>query len=143
MAYVEDEADNPLPQMAPIAIQQGEYAAKNILARQTGEIAAAFAYNDKGKMAVIGRGHAVAHALGLKLRGVIAWLAWLALHLMMLIDFRNRLVVLVNWAYDYLLFERKVRLITGHNVGSLPGTTVEAAPSDERLPAVDVMDIST
>ncbi|MBN1122317.1 MAG: NAD(P)/FAD-dependent oxidoreductase [Anaerolineae bacterium] len=143
MAYVEDEADNPLPQMAPIAIQQGEYAAKNILAHQTGEIAAAFAYNDKGKMAVIGRGHAVAHALGLKLRGVIAWLAWLALHLMMLIDFRNRLVVLVNWAYDYLLFERKVRLITGHNVGSLPGTTVEAAPSDERLPAVDVMDIST
>ena len=112
MAYVE-QGGEPLPQMAPAAMQMGEYAGRDILQRERGADHAPFTYQDKGTMAVIGRGAAVARVFGLRLAGFFAWLAWLTLHLFMLIDFRNRLVVLVNWAYDYLLFERKVRLITG------------------------------
>lgn len=113
MAYAEDETGKPLPQMAPVAMQMGSYVARHVAARAKDREVAPFRFIDKGTMAVIGRGQAVAQVFGLKLAGFVAWLAWLALHLYMLIDFRNRLVVLLNWAYDYLAFERKVRLITG------------------------------
>ncbi len=110
-AFVEQDG-RPLPQMAPVAVQQGEHAARSILARERGRVAPAFRYRDKGMMAVVGRGKAVASLFGLKFRGFLAWLVWLGFHLIALIGFRNRVVVLVNWVNDYLFFGRKLRLIT-------------------------------
>ena len=106
------EAGVPLPMMAPVAIQQGDYAARVILAREQGKSLPPFRYFDKGAMATIGRSSAVAEAAGFKFRGYIAWLAWLLLHLYYLIGFRNRLVVMMNWTYAYWFQERQVRLIT-------------------------------
>ncbi|HIJ86733.1 MAG TPA: NAD(P)/FAD-dependent oxidoreductase [Desulfuromonadales bacterium] len=106
------ENGSPLPMMAPVASQQGDYAAKMILAREQGKILPPFHYFDKGSMATIGRSSAVAAAAGFTFRGYVAWLAWLLLHLYYLIGFRNRLVVMMNWTYAYWFQERQVRLIT-------------------------------
>jgi NADH dehydrogenase len=111
MAYLEQDG-SPLPGIAPVAMQAGTYAARTILARQRGQTPAPFRYRDMGVMSVIGRGAAVASIFGLNFTGFIAWMVWLALHLAYLIGFRNRVVVLLNWAYDYLAFDRKIRLIT-------------------------------
>lgn len=111
----------PLPMMAPVASQQGAYAARTILAREQGETLPPFKFFDKGAMATIGRSSAVAATAGLKFSGYIAWLAWLLLHLCYLIGFRNRLVVMMNWTYAYWFQERQVRLITAkkRRAGSL------------------------
>jgi NADH dehydrogenase len=111
LAYLEQDG-KPLPMMAPVAIQMGRYAGQAIVRRERAQELAPFRYFDKGSMATIGRSAAVANAFGVKLWGFPAWVAWLALHLYYLIGFRNRLVVLLNWAYDYFLFERQIRLIT-------------------------------
>lgn len=111
LAYlVQDGA--PLPMMAPVAMQQGLYAGKAILQKIAGTTVAPFRFRDKGIMATIGRNAAVASVHGMKFSGHIAWLVWLALHLMYLVGFRNRLVVLINWAYYYFFYEQQVRLIT-------------------------------
>jgi NADH dehydrogenase len=102
----------PLPMMAPVASQQGVYAAKAIKAREAGQTIPPFRYFDKGSMATIGRSSAVATTGGFSCRGYIAWVAWLLLHLYYLIGFRNRLVVMMNWTYAYWFQERQVRLIT-------------------------------
>ena len=102
----------PLPMMAPVASQQGDYAARMILAREQGNTLPPFRYFDKGSMATIGRSSAVAVAAGFRFRGYIAWVAWLILHLYFLIGFRNRLVVMMNWTYAYWFQERQVRIIT-------------------------------
>ncbi len=102
----------PLPMMAPVAGQQGDYVARVILAREQGKTLPPFHYFDKGSMATIGRSSAVATAAGFKFRGYIAWLAWLLLHLYYLIGFRNRIVVMMNWTYAYWFQERQVRIIT-------------------------------
>ncbi len=102
----------PLPMMAPVASQQGEYAAQAILAREQNKTLLPFRYFDKGAMATIGKSSAVAAAAGFKFKGYTAWLAWLLLHLYYLIGFRNRVVVMMNWTYAYLFQERQVRLIT-------------------------------
>jgi NADH dehydrogenase len=107
------EKEVPLPMMAPVASQQGEYAAKMICARELGGTSPpAFRYFDKGAMATIGKSSAVAAAAGFKISGFVAWVAWLLLHLYYLIGFRNRLVVMMNWTYAYWFQERQVRLIT-------------------------------
>jgi NADH dehydrogenase len=102
----------PLPMMAPVAIQQGTYVARMIRAREQGQSLPPFRYFDKGSMATIGRSSAVATAAGFSVRGYLAWVAWLLLHLYYLIGFRNRLVVMMNWTYAYWFQERQVRLIT-------------------------------
>jgi NADH dehydrogenase len=102
-----------LPMMAPVAMQQGRHAARVILAREAGQSAPEFSFTDKGSMATIGRSAAVATAHGINISGFVAWLAWLLLHLYYLIGFRNRIVVLLNWAWYYWFHERQVRLITG------------------------------
>jgi len=112
MAHIEQEGQ-PLPMMAPVAMQQGHYVGKAILKRLRGESPAPFHYFDKGTMAVIGRGNAVARIFGINFRGFIAWVVWLVLHLYYLIGFRNRVIVILGWAYDYFSSDRKVRLITG------------------------------
>jgi NADH dehydrogenase len=116
LAYLEQDG-KPLPLMAPVAMQQGTYVGQLIARRERGQPIKPFRYVDKGAMATIGRGAAVAQTFGLKLSGFIAWVAWLGLHLLYLIGFRNRLVVLLNWAYDYFLFERQIRLITQESKG--------------------------
>jgi NADH dehydrogenase len=106
------EGGPPLPMVAPVAMQQGEWAARNILRQIAGRPPAPFRYSDRGMMAVVGRNAAVAHLFGRwPVTGFPAWVLWLALHLVKLIGFRNRLVALSGWAWDYLFYERVVRLI--------------------------------
>ncbi|QXC63367.1 NAD(P)/FAD-dependent oxidoreductase [Aquihabitans sp. G128] len=102
----------PLPQLAPVAIQSGRHAARQVVRRLDGRGTEPFHYLDKGTMATIGRSRAVAELpLGIKLRGFPAWLAWLGLHLLLLAGFRNRLSVFVNWFWNWLTYDRGPRLI--------------------------------
>jgi NADH dehydrogenase len=98
--------------VAPVAIQQGALVAENILHDMRGEPMASFRYRDQGTMTTIGRSRAVAHVFGLRLSGFIAWVIWLVVHLIQLIGFRNKALVLVNWAWNYFTYDRGVRLIT-------------------------------
>jgi NADH dehydrogenase len=102
-----------IPGVAPAAIQEGEHAARNILRALRGEPLAPFRYRDKGSLATIGRAAAVAEIGRFELTGVLAWLAWLAIHIFFLIGFRNRAIVLFQWAWAYLTYDRGARLITG------------------------------
>jgi len=112
VAYLEDDTGQPYPMLIPVAQQQGELAAENILADIAGTAMAHFTYQDRGTMATIGRSRAVAWIFNrVALSGRLAWLAWLGLHLVMLLGFRNRLNVLVNWAWNYLTYDRSVRII--------------------------------
>ena len=112
MTYLEDAAGRPYPMLIPVAQQQGELAAQNILAEIGGEEKRPFIYHDRGSMATIGRRRAVAWIYNkIPLRGYIAWLAWLALHLLTLLGFRNRLNVFVNWVWNYFTYDRSVRII--------------------------------
>lgn len=113
MAYLESKkTKQAYPMVAQVAIQQGKLAAKNILAQVRRHPMHAFHYQDKGSMATIGRKFAVLDAFGVKLSGFPAWVAWLAVHITFLIGFRNRVVVLINWAYNYFTYDRGARLIS-------------------------------
>ena len=103
--------DRPLPGTAPVAIQEGRAAARAILATLRGQPRAPFRFRDKGSMATIGRGRAIAQIGRLRLTGFIAWLAWLFIHLLMLVGFRNRVLVLVEWVLAYLTTQHSSRLI--------------------------------
>lgn len=103
----------PLPGVAPAAIQQGKHAARVLLDRLEGRSSPPFRYRDYGNMATIGRAAAVAEIRGWKFKGFIAWLLWLFVHLMQLVNFQNRVLVLVQWAWNYITFNRSSRLITG------------------------------
>ena len=107
-----DAAGNPLPGVAQVAMQGGVHAARTILRRIEGKPSREFSYNDRGSMAIIGRGSAIADIRGLRFSGPLAWLAWLFLHIFELIGFRNRLVVMIEWAAAYVTLQRSVRLIT-------------------------------
>ncbi len=114
MAYLEGyKKGQAYPMIAPVAVQQGKRAARNILARICGKPLHPFRYADRGIMATIGRRAAVLDAFGVKLSGYPAWLGWLFIHLMALAGFRNRVIVLINWAFNYFTYDRGVRLITG------------------------------
>ena len=110
-AYLE-VAGAPLPMMAPVAIQMAETAVANIRRRIAGEPPAAFRYRDPGSLATIGRNAAVAYIRGIGFTGFPAWVVWLVVHIIQLIGFRNKLFVLLNWAWDYFFYERAARLIT-------------------------------
>src|SRR5213595_1369316 len=103
----------PLPGVAPVAIQQGRAVADNVLRRLRGQPTRSFRYRDKGSMATIGRAAAVAVVGRLRLSGLVAWLAWLLVHITFLIGFRNRFLVLFEWAWAYVTWHRGARLITG------------------------------
>jgi len=120
-----------LPMLAPVAMQQGEHAARNILRQIADRPLLAFQYQDKGTMATVGRSAAVAHLFGRAFTGFVAWIIWLAVHLFQLIGFRNRLVVLINWAWSYLFFERVVRLILPTKVAMDEVLEEEAANGEE------------
>jgi NADH dehydrogenase len=111
-AFRQDNGDW-LPGLAPVAMQEGRHAAENIVRIVRGERTRPFAYVDRGTMAVIGRGSAIADLGRVELTGFVGWLAWLFLHLMMLVGFRNRLAVFTEWAWAYVTGQRRIRLITG------------------------------
>jgi NADH dehydrogenase len=111
MVHVGGSETQPHPMLAPVAIQQGALVAENILRRMAGKPQKRFVYKDRGTMVTIGRNAAVARIFGLRLSGLVAWLIWLTVHLVWLIGFRNRMLVLVNWAWNYLTYDRGVRLI--------------------------------
>jgi len=112
LATVTDRKGGPLPQVAQVAIQGGRHVARSIPRRQAGKPARPFHYVDKGTMATVGRHAAIAELpLGIKLTGGLGWFSWLGVHLVFLIGFRNRAVVLVNWAWNYLTWDRASRVI--------------------------------
>ncbi len=120
-AYLEDAAGQPLPMMAPVAIQQGEHAARAILNDLNGRPRTDFVYHNRGSLAVIGRNQAVAQIGRLRFAGFPAWLLWLGVHLLQLRGLRNRISVLLHWLWEYLFAEPAVRLITHDE--NRPGTT--------------------
>ena len=120
LALLPDERGKPLPGVAQVAIQMGQHAARNIQRSIEGQPLRAFRYKDLGNMATIGRNSAIADFGTFTLTGYIAWLAWLFVHLMNLIGFRNRVVVLVQWAWAYFSYQRAIRLITGDQPPDAP-----------------------
>ncbi|MGA2422678.1 MAG: NAD(P)/FAD-dependent oxidoreductase [Terriglobales bacterium] len=119
LAALKDENGKMLPGVAPVAIQQGDWVADTIARDLENQPRRTFRYHDKGSLATIGRASAVAQFGKLELSGYFAWLAWLLVHILFLIGFRNRLIVMIQWAWSYLTYERGARLITGSN--DLPG----------------------
>ncbi len=112
MAYLEDKAGRPYPMLIPVAQQQGKLVAHNILADLQGAAQQLFVYKDRGTMATIGRSRAVVWLFNrFALTGLPAWFAWLGLHLLMLLGFSNRVNVFIHWAWNYLTYDRSVRII--------------------------------
>ncbi len=112
MANYSHQGGKPLPGVAPVAIQQGRFVAKLIDARLRGRPLPTFHYRNLGNLATIGRSAAVAEFGKLHVSGFLAWILWLLIHLLNLVGFRNRLLVLVQWGWNYITFDRSARLIT-------------------------------
>jgi NADH dehydrogenase len=112
LANFSHQTGEPLPGVSPVAMQQGRHAARNILRMIRGEKPTPFRYFDKGSMATIGRNKAVADLKVFHLSGLPAWLTWLFVHIIFLVGFRNRVLVLLQWAWAYLTFDKGARLIT-------------------------------
>jgi NADH dehydrogenase len=110
-AYLESNG-GPLPMVAPVAMQMADTTAANIRHLLAGQPLETFQFKDPGSLATIGRNAAVAYIGGLAFKGFVAWVVWLAIHLVRIIGFRNKLAVLLNWAWDYFFYERGARLIT-------------------------------
>jgi NADH dehydrogenase len=125
MAHCKAEDGKPLPGVAPVAIAQGKFAAKLVKARVQGGWLPAFRYRDPGSLATIGKSAAVADIGKLHLTGFTAWTLWLLVHLMQIVTFRNRLLVLMQWGWSYFSYDRAARLITGY-----------PAPSESALKSV-------
>jgi NADH dehydrogenase len=129
LALAQGKDGKTLPGVAQVAIQSGAYAARAIRDRVAGQKnLPPFHYFDKGDMAVIGRASAVANIFGLQVWGLPAWLIWLFIHLMYIVEFQNRVLVFIQWGFEYLTFSRGARLITGTGEGEF---RVPAAPEDK------------
>jgi NADH dehydrogenase len=115
LAHFAHQTGQPLPGVAQVALQQGKYAARSIEARLGGRTLPPFHYHDKGNMATIGRASAVVELPWLHFSGYPAWLAWLFIHLLYIVEFQNRMLVAVQWAWNYFSFNRSARLITGES----------------------------
>jgi NADH dehydrogenase len=133
--FKDQKTGKPLPGLAPVAIQQGRFVAKNIGHSVRDEPREEFRYWDKGTMATIGRAAAVAKIGKLHVSGLPAWMMWLFVHLMYLVGFRNRLLVLIEWAWAYLTYQRSARLITGST--QLPGWQRQQELHEDREPTVE------
>ena len=127
IAHFEHYGEEPLPGLAPVAIQQGKAAAKNIRRRLDGEEFEAFHYWDRGQMSTIGRKAAVGVVGDWKFEGFFAWLVWLFIHLLFLVGFRNKVSVLIEWAYSYIAYKRSARLIVEY-----PESREVDQPADEQ-----------
>ncbi len=120
--------EKPVPGVAPAASQEGHHAALNILADLAGEPRTPFRYFDKGSMATIGRSRAVLWSGPIVMSGFLAWLGWVFIHLLYLVNFRSRVVVFVKWAWAYLTYERSSRLIWQGEVRRPVPAAVERTP---------------
>jgi NADH dehydrogenase len=127
-ARLDDETGHPLPGVSPVAMQEARAVAESIRRTIDGKARTDFHYVDKGSMATIGRSRAIAMVKGLHLSGFVAWLAWLLVHIFYLIGFKNRLVVMIVWAWSYLTYRRGARLIAGYS-------TTDAMRAMRALPA--------
>jgi NADH:ubiquinone reductase (H+-translocating) len=114
LASLQHADGQQLPGVAPVAMQQGRFVAQQIAADLAGHERTAFHYLDKGSLATIGRAAAVAQFGKIHISGFLAWLSWLFIHIFFLIGFRNRLIVMIQWAWSYLTYDRSARLITGN-----------------------------
>jgi len=133
LAALKDENGKMLPGVAPVAIQQGDWVAETIARDLEKQPRRNFHYHDKGSLATIGRAAAVAQFGKFELSGFFAWLAWLFVHIFFLIGFRNRLLVMIQWAWSYLTYERSACLITGSD--ELPGwIQPDSQPRPEEVP---------
>ncbi len=133
LALFAHQGTAPLPGLAPVAIQEGQAAAVNVWRTIQGLPTQPFRYVDRGTMATIGRAAGVAQIGPLRLWGLPAWLAWLFVHILMLIGFENRLLVFTQWAWSYLTWERGARLITGPWPGAASGHGQVAGPRRARV----------
>jgi NADH dehydrogenase len=115
LASLQQSEGSQLPGVAPVAMQQGRWIARQIAADITGKTRKPFHYTDKGSLATIGRAAAVADFGRIHISGFFAWLAWLFIHIFFLIGFRNRIIVMIQWAWSYFTFDRSARLITGNS----------------------------
>ena len=129
LAYLEQNG-KPVPGVAPAALQMGRHTARNIARTVRGKAREPFRYVDKGSLATIGRGAAVAQIGSRKISGFLAWFLWMSVHIFFLIGFRNRVLVMLQWAWAYLSYDRGARLITGRAEGPLVGGLTDA-----RLPS--------
>jgi NADH dehydrogenase len=141
MAFIVDKDGQTVPGVSPAAIQMAKHVAKiirNDICARPGEVPAhpPFDYWDKGMMATIGRSAAVAKIKNFKFVGFTAWAAWLMVHLIFLIGFRNKIAVLFNWAYSYFTYKRGMRIITG--ISDDPGREVERSLRQEPARAESV-----
>jgi NADH dehydrogenase len=114
-AHFSHQTGKPLHGIAPVALQQGRFIAKNILKELEGKPREKFHYIDKGQLATIGRNNAVLEIGRLKLGGFLAWMVWLFIHIYYLIGFKNKFVVLFQWASSYLTYQKGARLIVSHD----------------------------
>jgi NADH dehydrogenase len=115
LAHFSHQTGSPLPGVAQPAIQEGRYVARAIERRLRGQKVAPFHYVDKGNLATVGRAAAVADIFGLQLSGLPAWLIWLFIHLLYIVEFQNRLLIALQWGWMYVTYDRSARLITGEN----------------------------
>ena len=120
---------NPLPGVAPVAKQQGQYVADLLMARAEGKTLPPFRYRDFGSLATIGRKRAVAQLGAFKLSGLLAWLLWSFAHIYFLIGFRNRAAVALHWLWNYITLQRGTRLITGLSGSRIEDVGAEAIPA--------------
>jgi NADH dehydrogenase len=134
MAAILQEGGTPVPSVAQAAMQAGCHAAGNILRAIRKETPLPFRYSDKGQMATIGRAAAVAERRGWSVSGLVAWLAWLLVHVLFLVSYRNRLAVLIQWAYHYLTYDRGVRLITATAAHPSEGAPAASSTLEELDP---------
>ena len=133
LAYSTDAHGKPLPGVAQVAMQGGAYAAKTIVKGVKNQPQTkAFHYFDKGELAVIGRAAAVAKVFGLHISGFPAWLVWLFIHLLYIVEFQSRIVVAIEWGFLYLTYNRGARLITGHAASDSVAATTEAMGTRQR-----------
>jgi NADH dehydrogenase len=133
LACVPQAGGRPLPGTAPVAIQQGRYLAELLRREGRGEPRRPFRYRDKGSAATIGRSRALVDLGRVRLAGFAAWIAWLVIHIYYLVGFRNRVLVVLQWAWSYLTFGRGARLIVGRDwrfYASAAGARSEAEPSE-------------
>ena len=139
LANMKDKHGRPLPGVAPVAMQQGKFVGRQVAADLAGRPRETFHYPDKGSLATIGRAAAIAQFGKVHLSGLIAWLSWLFIHVFFLIGFRNRIIVMFQWFWSYLTYERAARLITGESrVISVPSmeyaerarTSLDLPPND-------------
>jgi NADH dehydrogenase len=115
LASMKDEAGKQLPGVAPVALQEGKWVEKQIAADLAGSPRKPFHYLDKGSLATIGRARAIAQFGKVHISGFFAWLSWLFIHILFLIGFRNRILVMIEWAWSYFTYDRAARLITGED----------------------------